>query len=381
MKTCYLSFALVCIAFISACETTPSEISTKPQATPLLTPAELQTRLDKVQAAHPEIPGFGISVALPDGTLISAATGKADPDGTPMTAQTPVRLASISKTFVAAAILRLVESNRVNLDDPIDRYLSTEVVKVLQSDGYATGAITLRHLLLHAAGLNDHFPTEAYQRDVLANPERVWSPITQLQLLVESTDPLSKPGTAYAYSDPGYILLGLTLENVTQQSLGQAVRSLLNLDNLGLASSWWEGERPGAGVPGRAHQWLGNYDTYFVHGSVDAFGGGGLIASVEETAGFFAALFAGSVFDTSETLKLMREGKGHPIGSDYRFGLFERNIAGHETFGHGGFWGTYAVAVPDLEIAVAAVALDQAGYDAIDALTADLIQLLSNQAL
>ena len=197
---------------------------------PLLTQSELQTQLDAVQLAHANIPGFSLAVVLPDGTLISASTGMAAPGGQVMSADTPVRLASISKTFVAAAVLRLEEEGKVQLDDSIAQYVDDQIVALLTADGYRADQITLRHLLLHAAGLNDHFPSEAYQQRVLTDPTHEWTALEQLEMFVDTTQKLSEPGTTYSYSDPGYILLGLLLEQVTGNTLGQAVRELLALD-------------------------------------------------------------------------------------------------------------------------------------------------------
>ena len=356
-----------------------SQADREMQAAPLLTTAELQSKLSEIHTARPEVPGFAISVVLPDQTIISASSGVAAPDETPMTPRTPVRLASTSKTFVAAAILRLAEQDQLNIDASIENYVSDNVLELLRQDGYVTASITLRHLLLHAGGLHDHFQSPDYQLMALSNPDRVWTAYDQLTMFVETTDKLSEPGEAYFYSDPGFILLGLTLEHVTQQSMGQAVRDLLKLDDLGLAGSWWEGEQSPPDSSARAHQWLGDYDAYYVHGSVDAFGGGGLIASMEGTAQFFHALFSGRVFADEQTLAAMVEGQGHPEDSPYRFGLFVNEHAGYQIYGHSGFWGTDAIAVPELSIAIASVALDQDGLDAMLELEGELIELIGQR--
>ena len=98
---------------------------------------------------------------------------------------------------------------------------------------------------------------------------------------------------------------------------------------------------------------------------MDAFGGGGLIASVEELAVFMAALFAGDIFERSETLDLMMNAPGHPADSPYRIGLFAGELEGLPIYGHGGFWGTDAFVVPDARIAIAGAALDQSGTRAL----------------
>jgi D-alanyl-D-alanine carboxypeptidase len=322
----------------------------------------LQADLEAFQATHAGIPGIAVAIVTSDGELISAATGEADPEGRPMTSDTPVRMASITKTFVAAAILRLAEEGRIDLDAPIRILIEDDLDALLAGDGYDTGAITVRHLLMHAGGLGDHFGSDAFGQAVMADPRRVWTAMEQLALMTELTDPVSAPGEAFAYSDSGYVILGQIIEGTTGMALGKAVVRLTKLDALGLAGIRWEGEAPEGG-PARAHQYLGGMDTTGIHGSVDAFGGGGIIASAEDIARFFAALFKGDVFDRPETLRLMTEAPGHPEGSPYRIGLFETEEDGVTVFGHGGFWGTDVRVVPERGSTIATVSLEQRGID------------------
>ena len=138
------------------------------------------------------------------------------------------------------------------------------------------------------------------------------------------------------------------------------MRGLLALDALGLTGIWWDAmEAPPAGVPQRAHQWLGGIDSFPIHGSMDAFGGGGWIMSVADLARFMQALFAGAVFERADTLALMRNAPGHPAGSPYRLGLFTANLAGQPVYGHGGFWGTDAIVLPEAGVAIAGASLAQ----------------------
>ena len=331
-------------------------------APPSVTQAELQTRLDALQADKADIAGFAVALIHPDGTLISAATGSADPDGRAMTADTPVRLASITKTFVAASVLRLWEDDLIDLDTPINGLISDAHNSMLIDDGYDTGGITVRHLLMHAGGLDDHFTGDAFRSIVMSDPSREWTRTDQLQLLVDNTDPLSAPGEKFTYSDTGYILLGEIIERVTGEPLSQAVWRLAKLDEVGLENAWWDAvETPATGAPTRAHQWVGDIDTFVIHGSVDAYGGGGIVASVEETALFFSALFGGEIFDNPETLNLMMEAPGHPKGSPYRIGLFANDHNGARTFGHGGFWGTDVAHLPDHGVTIAGASLNASG--------------------
>ena len=141
----------------------------------------LQQQLNDLQSRHPDTPGFAIAVLTFAGGSVTAATGVADPAGRAMTASTPLRIASNTKTFVAAAVLRLWEQGQVDLDASIARYLSAAHTRLLREDGYPLDAISVRHLLMHGSGLADHFAGDAYKNAVLANPAREWTRTEQLQ--------------------------------------------------------------------------------------------------------------------------------------------------------------------------------------------------------
>jgi D-alanyl-D-alanine carboxypeptidase len=348
---------ILCLALIlgvTACA------STEPRHT-------LQADLDALQDQRSDVPGFAMALIW-DGEIEVAATGVADPDGTPMSPSTPVRIASITKTFVAASALRLWEDGRLDLDASIDGLLKPEIDALLRSDGYKTEDITARQLLMHASGMADH-TGDGYVEQVFGDPRRVWTPFDQVATLVKDTDPLGGPGDQFTYSDTGYVLLGEVLKEVTGLPLHQAVRELLDLDHLDLQTLYWdEVEQPREAVPARAHQWIDEFDIFAIHGSMDGHGGGGLVASVEDISKFYHALFNDQLFGDSATLELMKAAPGHPSDSPYRIGLFSYEVAGYDAFHHGGFWGIYVTHVPSIDLTIAGVALDQSGYQDLRAL-------------
>ena len=88
------------------------------------------------------------------------------------------------------------------------------------------------------------------------------------------------------------MLLGQAVERLSGLPLHQAVRERLGLDRLGLNDTWWELlEQPPAGTPERAVQTLDGIDTNVLSGTIDLYGGGGIIASTADMALFFDALF------------------------------------------------------------------------------------------
>ena len=68
-----------------------------------------------------------------------------------------------------------------------------------------------------------------------------------------------------------------------------------------------------------------------------------------------------------------------PADSEYLYGLFGKSHAGLQVYGHGGFWGTDAVVVPELQLTMAGVALDQSGIEALRTLEGELIELVAER--
>lgn len=326
----------------------------------------LQTLVDRAVADNELVLGAALHVDSPPlGLQWGGAAGFADHD-VPMTALHPVRIASNTKTYVAAAVLRLAEGGRLGIDDPIAAHLPDETVALLVGDGYHPDRMTVRHLLTHTSGLYDHSDSQKYGDAIVADPQHRWTRTEQIEAAMAWGDPWGPPGAVYTYCDTGYVLLGGIIEWASGRPLAAAVRELLRFDELCLASTWWEDLEPvPEGVPDRAHQFIDDTDTFVFNPSFDLFGGGGLVAPVGDVAAFYRALFTGRIFTDPATLVLMLttiNGAETRPDADaaalapgtYRMGVWVDEIAGVEVYAHSGFWGTAAVFVPELDLAVAA---------------------------
>jgi D-alanyl-D-alanine carboxypeptidase len=313
------------------------------------------------------------------------AAGMADPEsGTPMTPETPSRIASNTKTFVAAAILRLAEEGMLDIDDPIADYLPSEFVETLEADGYDTGTMTVRHLLTHTSGLFDPTATVRYDERIMADPKHHWTRSEQLGIAVDWGDPHGPPGEFYTYCDTGYVLLGRIIEEASGQPIAVAVREFLDYDRLALNSTWWETLEPQpTGVLDRAHQFYGDHDTFDFHPSYDLYGGGGLVSTVGDLARFYRALFTGGVYAdpaTSDVMLTTIEGvqplpDARPLG--YRMGIWVTEIEGFTTYMHTGFFGTLAAYVPDLDLAVAVTVNQNQSGGALNDLAREAIKVVA----
>ncbi len=330
---------------------------------PSLLETQLVERVEKAVSVDEIAPGFAIAVIGPTAEKsYAAAAGVADPDGRAFTPETPLRIASNTKTFTAATIMRLWEKDLVDLDASISGLIDPAFDTLLKDDGYDTDAITVRHLLMHTAGLPDHADA-GYVGIVTADPSRQWTRLEQMELAVSAHDPLGPPDGQFSYSDTGYILLGDMIERLTGDHLATAVRRELKFSEIGLSATWWEQvENPPAQAAKRASQYVSGVDATSWNGSMDLYGGGGLVMSASDMATFMVALFRGQVFDDPKTLEEMTTAPGNPFPDNYRIGLFPRTIEGYEGFFHSGFWGTFVIYFPELDSAISFAVLEQSGY-------------------
>ena len=275
----------------------------------------------------------------------------------------PLRIASVSKTFVAAAILRLWEQQHLLLDNSISNYICAEHSRLIKERGYALDRITIRHLLTHTSGLFDYADHPAFADVVANNPQQHWTRTAQLQLAMDVGAPYGKPGDIYRYSDTGYILLGEMIERVYGKSLGLALRELLHYGRLKLTSTYLEGmEEVPAGLPPQVHQYDNDLDSYAIDASADHYGGGGLVSTVGDMSRFMRALFTGGVYQSDSTLKEMLSSVDAKRGGSAAYGQFiqvpgeyRMGIEGGSqgvVFNHKGYLGTYAAFIPSLDMAI-----------------------------
>ena len=322
----------------------------------------LQELIDNAIEQDSTIPGILLHVEAPDLDLsYSISSGVSDlSTRAPLPENGTARIASNTKTYVAVSVLRLWEQGMLELDDPISKHISRKHAQILKSDGYDLNKITIRHLLTHTAGLFDHAGSNTYIEKVFADPSHEWTRTEQVQGCVDWGDPLFEPGEQFSYSDTGYILLGEIIENVTEKSLGKAVRELISFKKLDLNATWWEKtEQKPATSSERIHQSFQGMDTFNFDPSLDLYGGGGLVANTKDMARFYQELFAGNVFEQSSTLDTMitkvNFPKGYTPSSDYRMGIFYFNFNEMDMYSHSGFWSTQATYIPELDASVSII--------------------------
>jgi D-alanyl-D-alanine carboxypeptidase len=304
---------------------------------------------------NPTIPGVLLHVESgKDGIHWSGAAGVSDREsGQLLLPDQTFRIASVTKTFVAASILRLWEEGKLRLEDPISKHLSPEHSQILSQD-YDLENIPILQVLRHNAGFFDHTHAPVFFEKVLQPGGHEWTRTEQLKLCVEAGEPIGTPGEKFSYSDTGYIILGEIIENIHGKTLGLAIPEILDFEDLGLNHTAFEGLNPKVDQA-RIHQYLQGQDTYAFHPSMDYFGGGGLLSTTEDLSRYFLALFHGKVFKNPGTLEQMLQPVQYASTPmmDYRIGIYRIEINGVEAFAHAGFWGTQVVYFPSLDLAMA----------------------------
>jgi CubicO group peptidase (beta-lactamase class C family) len=155
------------------------------------------------------VPGAGLALVRQGGVEWAGGVGLADRDrGTPVTADTHFRAGSVSKTFIAMALVQLSEDGDLDLDTPVEDVASD--VRI-DNPWNASDPVRIIHLLQHTAGFDDMHFNEMYN---LHDPPDL--PLaTVLRINPRSRTVRWRPGTRAAYSNPGFAVAGHVIETVT----------------------------------------------------------------------------------------------------------------------------------------------------------------------
>ncbi len=293
-------------------------------------------------------PGATAAIVLPDGTVATAATGLANVEaGRVMSPGTRMLAASIGKTFVAATVLSLESGGVLAQDDLLADHLGD---RAWFADLPNARSIRIGHLLHHQSGLPDHPHLAAFQDAAaarIASGGRAFTP-EELLGFVTGREALFEAGTGWAYSDTGYILLGLVIEEVTGQRYYDVVADRflapLNLSDTipsdrpdlpGLAVGYTIPGNP-FGLPVRT----ADADDVLVWDPGVEWTGGGFASTSADLARWGHALCGGEAMETPYLDRLL---DGVPVASDAPGILYGAGVAIYaespfgRVYGHGGW--------------------------------------------
>lgn len=269
-----------------------------------------------------------VLVANDGEVLFRKAYGLADRERRiPNTLRTRFRIGSMNKMFTAVAILQLVEADKVELEAPLGRYLRGYPNKDVARK------VTIHHLLTHTGGTGDIFGPDfdAHRTELRTHSD-------YLELYGERGLEF-RPGSRWAYSNYGFILLGAVIEKVTGQSYYDYVRENV-LGRSGMTRSGSLPERRsvpdrsiGYAKPPGTTEWTSNVDTLPYRGT----SAGGGYSTVEDLGRFAEALLRHELLSAEFTELLITGKVDSRPGARYAYGFEDaRDAAGSGPVGHGG---------------------------------------------
>ena len=336
----FATFVSLCILTITAAAAGSDSRTVRPFD------AAAVDRFISTQVTRHHIPGLALAITHGDQVVFVRGYGLAR-DCVPISGQTQFRIASLSKSFTALAVLQLVEAGRIALDAPVKRYLPEFTL----ADPSVAISITVRQLLNHTSSLADIGFVEglAGKQDTLN--DRVAS--------LQSAHAVDQPGASFHYFDPNYQVLARLVEVVSGEPfdayLQQHVFSPLDMRSSVSAltsvlpappNQLAQGYVIGYGMPLALPELSG-----FLAGS------GGVISTASDMANYLIAqgnqgrYLGGSVLSANGMTLIQTPPVG--LGSSYAMGWTASNANGIHTIEHNGVLSTFYAD---------AVLLPQSGY-------------------
>jgi len=259
---------------------------------------------DHFQATYrPDEPGAAVLLMKGDNVVFAKGYGLADlKTREPITTKTLFNLGSISKTFVASAILILQERGKLSVEDSLVQYFPAFKNKDIARQ------VKIKHLLTHTSGLADNrHVSDDTVFYLTAKDAENWYPETQLDALSFA------PGSRYEYSNPAFNGLALIVEQVSGQPWQTFVKTNIFNPSGMTTSTITNGAHPEHGV---SHGYVLNHgqwteDDYGEEPTFAAAGNGGVWSSVEELARYEQA-FRQAKFLKPETIREARTIKEYP---------------------------------------------------------------------
>lgn len=208
------------------------------QVDPVLA-ATLQSTINNLQTSN-QVKGISAAAYIPGQGIWYGAAGVSH-DTVSVDSAMLFAVGSITKTFVAAEILRLVEAGQLSLDDSL--------YAITAPHANINPSITVRQLLQHRSGIGD-FTNITWQTAMFADPGRMWYFPVAMDSFV--TAPVFSPGAGWSYCNANYSMLGLILEEQLGDSLHFILRNSL-LAPLNLGNTYMEALEPYPNA--YAHNW------------------------------------------------------------------------------------------------------------------------------
>jgi CubicO group peptidase (beta-lactamase class C family) len=255
-------------------------------------------KMYKDYALEKKFPGMAFGIVVDDQLLYAGSAGYTDlAKKIPVGSASLFRIASMSKSFTAMAILRLRDEGKLKLDNPAGLYIPVlNDIQLLTTDA---PSITIRDLLTHSAGFPEDNPWGDRQLDITHN--------TFMAMLKKGISFSNAPGVAYEYSNMGFAMLGEIIAKVSGKPYQEYITENI-LRPLGMDHTIWEYTKASAGLLAHGYRWQNNnwQEEELLHDGV--YGAmGGLITSIEDFSKYMAfQLLAWPARNDKETVPVKR---------------------------------------------------------------------------
>ena len=337
-------FIISILFFISACSVEEQVLvvsdcaSNLPSAPDHSLKAPLQAIMDKYVKRG--LPGAVIGIKDQEGYWVGTA-GFAQLETQTRMEPCQVHLGySVTKTFTATAVMRLVEQGKMELDRTIQTYLPDKIANNIPG----RDKITVRQLLNHTSGLPDFFDMLSWQSDWLSNPSKIRTKEANLETIYNKSLRF-EPGTDWQYSNTNYLLLAFIIEHVTKQNHAQVLKELvLDRANLNIYYKIQPAYLEELPLPNF-------YSDRFANGNLENItrahvntygysdnGSGGIAAAPADFMFFLDALRKGLIVSGTSLQQMQQWVKGKH-SADWEYGLgfeYYQYGGGQAELGHGG---------------------------------------------
>ncbi len=312
----------------------PVETCNSRSATDQISKQTIESALDELVLGG--VPGVALAVYSEDGLWATAKGLAKIESNTPMQTCHLQYLQSISKTYMAVAVLKLYEEGRINLDASFVNYLP-------KGSKYITRAneITVRMLLNHTSGIPEYNFAPSYVSELLQHPDQLFAPEDYLEYV--DGKPLDfEPGSKYSYRNTNYLLLALMVDVITgdhAKYIADVIFKPLALNNTFYRSSenylsypmlvntYWDRHSDGI---------IENVSLLQRTNVASLIGDDGIVTTPEDAVRFLKGLMENQVLKEAtmnEMKNFVRDTKGN---ERYGLGLARATMVGQAGYGHSG---------------------------------------------
>ncbi|MCH2229193.1 MAG: beta-lactamase family protein [Crocinitomicaceae bacterium] len=291
------------------------------------------------------LPGFSITMIKKDSIICHRSFGFSDiKNKITLDQNTPLAIASCSKQFTAYCILLLEEEGKLNLTDDIRDYIPE-----LPDYPYT---IRIKHLLSHSSGIRDHIVMLGWQN---RQKEKYYDFEGTLEALGEFGGLSFEPGTDFAYSNTGYVLLALIIERVSGIEFSEFASQRI-FEKIGMSNTEFSFRRNTGSPNPYSYDWKKKKFKEFNHQEVNALGATGIYTTVSDFIKWDKFLH-NPTKDEKQTVKRMFISDTLNNGRilNYNNGFKHRQFNGFRIVEHSGGWANYNfqyTIIPELGIRI-----------------------------